>query len=340
MTVQREIAILEEIIEYYLEHQEAISARTLSKISRLSLSPTTIRNLMEDLSAEGLLTSAGVPRGRVPTQKAFSVYVTRLAPAAAPPAAEPSPPLPTFAAALDHAGHTLSSETGCVALCAFPPADAYPLGWVHFGAAPGNRVLVAVQTLLDDLWCKVLETASAFPDELLREVVRFINERYLAVPLARIRQDIMSGEPKDLLARMPSVGSAFRMLRKAFEWEAPAQRAWGQERLLGMAAGQDGPRLFMLQQALADRELLRRGLHAGRGVAGARVSLGTETGYSALEDCALVCHSFGAGDWAAILGVLGPMSLNYPRVLDSVVRAAQTLSAAASRRLAEPGPVR
>jgi heat-inducible transcriptional repressor len=330
----RELAILEEIVEYYLERQESISARTLSKISRLSLSPTTIRNLMEDLSAEGLLTSSGVPRGRVPTQKALSLYVTRLT--LSPGAAAQAAPAPTFAAALEQAGATLSRESGCVALCAFPPAEAYPLGWVHFGAAPGNQVLVAVRTLLDDLWCKVLDTPTPFPDDLLREVVRFINERYRAAPLARIRQDIMAGEPKELLDRMPSLGAAFRMLRKAFEWDPPPQRIWGQERLLLMPAGQDGRHLYLLQQALADPALLRRGLGTGRGVAGARVSLGTETGYAALAECALVGHPFGAAGWSGTVGVLGPMSLNYPRVLDSVVRAAQTLSSAAGMRLAVP----
>jgi heat-inducible transcriptional repressor len=332
----RELAILEEIVEYYLQRQESISARTLSKISRLSLSPTTIRNLMEDLSAEGLLTSTGVPRGRVPTQKALSLYVTRLTLSPAAGGAAQALPAPTFSVALELAGEALSRETGCVAVCAFPPAEAYPLDWVHFGVAPGNQVLVAVRTLLDGLWCKVLETPTAFPDDLLRELVRFINERYRAAPLSRVRQDIMTGEPKELLDRMPSLGAAFRMLRKAFEWDPPAPRAWGQERLLHMPAGQAGRPLFLLQQALADPELLRRGLGTGRIVAGARVSLGTETGYEALAECALVGHPFGAAGWSGTVGVLGPMSLNYTRVLDSVVRTAQTLSDAAGRGIAAP----
>lgn len=334
--VQRELAILEEIIQYYLVHHEAISARTLAKVSRLALSPTTIRNLMEDLSAEGFLTSAGVPRGRVPTQKAFGIYVTRLTPTPAHGQAASRPPaqhLPTLDAALDQVGSELAQQTGCVALAAFPSADAYPLGWVHFGAVPGSRVLVAVNTLLDDLWSKVLETATPFPDDLLREVVSFINERYRGAPLRRIRQDIMAGEPKEMLDRLPSLGAAFRMLRKAFEWDPAPQRVWGRENLFLMQAGQDARQLYLLQQALADPDLLRRGLGLARGVAGAQVALGTETGYEGLEECAIIGHAFGAGEWEGNLGVLGPMGMDYSRVLDAVTLAARTLSDFVAARL-------
>ncbi|MDH4225938.1 MAG: hypothetical protein OEW12_09870, partial [Deltaproteobacteria bacterium] len=51
----RHQAILTEIIRYYLASHEAVSARSISKISQLMLSPTSIRNLMEDLSQAGYL---------------------------------------------------------------------------------------------------------------------------------------------------------------------------------------------------------------------------------------------------------------------------------------------
>jgi len=331
--IERELAILEEIIQYYLEHHEAISARTLAKISRLALSPTTIRNLMEDLSAEGFLTSEGVPRGRVPTQKAFGIYVTSLHPSHQASAFRTPPGQNTpFDEALDQIGAELARQTGCVTLAAFPAADAYALDWVHFGAVPGSGVLVAVHTLLGNLWCKVLETPASFPEELLRELVRFIDERYRGAPLRRIRRDVMAGEPKEILDRMPSLGAAFRMLRKAFEWDPPAQRVWGQELVFQIQVGQEARRLYLLQQAVADPDLLQRGLGLGRDVDGARVALGTETGYEGLEDSALIGHAFGAGEWEGVLGVLGPMRMNYSRVLDGVTHASQLLSAAVAAR--------
>jgi len=185
---------------------------------------------------------------------------------------------------------------------------------------------VAVHSLLDDLWSKVLDSAQPFPDDLLRDVAHFINERYRGAPLKRIRQDIMAGQPKELLDRIPSTGAAFRMLRKAFEWDRQPPRIWGQENLLQMRVGQDAERLYQIQAALADPDLLVRGLGLGRSVACAQIALGTETGYAGLEACAMIAHPFGAGAWQGMLGVLGPMGMNYTRALESVVPAARSLS--------------
>ncbi|HEX7926392.1 MAG TPA: hypothetical protein VF678_02305, partial [bacterium] len=126
--LDREAQILDEIIQYYLKHQEAVSARTLSKISRLDLSPTTIRNLMEDLSSGGFLTNEGVPRGRIPTQKAFTVYVTRLGGRAArghPPELrlQAADGLPTLGEGLAQVGRALAEQTGWVAVATLPPRD-------------------------------------------------------------------------------------------------------------------------------------------------------------------------------------------------------------------------
>ena len=143
---QRELAILEEIIHFYMDKHEAISARTLSKISRLALSPTTIRNLMEDLSAEGFLTNEGVTRGRIPTQKAFAIYVTRLDEQRQPPPArapeisameEGRPAL--MDTVLEEIGAYLAEHTACAVSVVLPKRDHYPLNWARFAEIPGGQ---------------------------------------------------------------------------------------------------------------------------------------------------------------------------------------------------------
>ncbi|HUJ73856.1 MAG TPA: hypothetical protein VL359_03320, partial [bacterium] len=304
---QREQAILEEIIHYYLQHHEAISARTLAKISRLALSPTSIRNLMEDLSAAGLLTSQGVPRGRVPTQKAFSIYVTRLR---APPAREEAP-LPgletgvalTLAEALERVATRLAGQTGCVALAALPHPDLYPLDWVQLSAAPADQVLVVLRTRFGDLWSKLIPTPAPFPDALLGEVAHTLTRAYRGQALGRIREDIMRGEPKELLERMPSMGAAFRMLRRAFEWDAPQRPLlWGEENLVPLLAEAGPEEHLRLHRALHDPALLTQSLAGGLAVHGARVSIGTGTGYRGLEECAVVGQPFGTPSWEGWLG--------------------------------------
>lgn len=332
-TLKREQAILEEIIRYYMDRHEAISARTLSKISRLALSPTTIRNLMEDLSEEGFLTTEGVSRGRIPTQKAFAIHVTQLGDRPPPtPADTPNitameegePPL--LPSAVHQIGRYLEQHSGCAVCISLPRKDLYPLDWVRFSSIPYNQVLVSMRTLFGDLWSKVLISSDPFPEELLREVGRFINENYRGRTLEAIRDDIMAGEPKDLLADMPSLGAAFRMLRKAFEWnEEPKHRVWGMDNLYRMPECQDSELLVLIHKALEDPGFLTATLERARRVGGGWISLGTETGYAGLEMCALVGYPFAWREWRGLLGILGPMRMNHANVLGLAATAGQAL---------------
>jgi heat-inducible transcriptional repressor len=330
----REQAILDEIIQYYMDKHEAISARTLSKISRLSLSPTTIRNLMEDLSAEGLLTTEGATRGRVPTQKAFVIYVSRLGEQPAPPPGrgpdvvplEEGRP-PRMRAVVRQVGRFLATETGCAAVAELPPRDRFPLDWVKFASLGDRRVLVSVGTLFGEVWSKVLVAAEPFPDDLLGQVGRFINEHFRGRSIDAVRRDIMAGEPKRLLQDMPSLGATVRMLRRAFEWDdEPEARHWGMDNFFDIPEFQEPRSLQLIQRALDDPGFLERALERARRIQGGWIAIGTETGYRGLENCALVAYPFGMGEWQGRLAVLGPMRLHYARVFSLLARSAETIS--------------
>jgi heat-inducible transcriptional repressor len=332
-TQERQQAILTEIIRFYLTRHKAISARTLSKISALSLSPTTIRNLMEDLSLEGFLTSEGVSRGRIPTQKAFAVYVTHLQ--GVPPSTRQPVPvvdlggetaLPTLQDALDRTGRFLADQTGFMALAALPDKDRYPLHWVRLVPIADDRVLVAVQSVFGDLWSKVVRSAEPLPPELLREVEGHICSRYHGAPMERIRHDIMAGAPMHFLEDAPSMGSAFRVLRQAFDWDkAPGWQVWGAEHIYRIPEYQEPEKMLRIHRALEDPTLLSTVFRRARAVEGGRVSIGTETGYRGLEDSSVVGFPFASDGWQGTMALLGPMRMDYPLVFQLVANAAAAL---------------
>lgn len=330
----RERAILAEIIEYYFAHHEAVSARTLSKISDLALSPTTIRNLMEDLSEAGYLSHQGAARGRLPTQKAFHIYITRLhrgPRAAAPPEAaalEPPRELESLDARLSRLGRLLVEQTGFAAGCLLPPREAYPLDWVRFAAVADDRVLVSVGTPFGDVWSRLVPTAEPIAPEILADLERFLSREFRGHTLAEARSGIMTGRPLALLEEASSLGAAFRTLRRAFEWGDAAQwRTWGEATLLRVPEFQQPETLVALHDALADPLLLPRAAERGRQVYGALLAIGSETGLPGLETLSLVAHPFGPGDaWRGHIAVIGPMHMDYGKVLQVTAWAAKTLS--------------
>src|SRR5579863_140113 len=74
----RENEILCSIVRAYIETGEAVGSRTLSKQRHDPLSPASIRNTMADLADAGYLAQPHTSAGRIPTEKAFRVFVKSL----------------------------------------------------------------------------------------------------------------------------------------------------------------------------------------------------------------------------------------------------------------------
>src|SRR5580698_10589361 len=71
-------AILIAIVRAYIETGEPVGSRTISKLREDALSPASIRNVMADLADAGYLSQPHTSAGRVPTEKAFQLYVASL----------------------------------------------------------------------------------------------------------------------------------------------------------------------------------------------------------------------------------------------------------------------
>lgn len=75
---ERKLKILQAIISDYIKTAEPVGSRTLSKQDGLNYSPATIRNEMADLEEMGYLTHPHTSAGRVPSDKAYRLYVNEL----------------------------------------------------------------------------------------------------------------------------------------------------------------------------------------------------------------------------------------------------------------------
>lgn len=75
---ERKLKILQAIIQDYVRTAEPVGSRTLSKRLDISASPATIRNEMSDLEEMGYLTHPHTSAGRVPSDKAYRLYVNNM----------------------------------------------------------------------------------------------------------------------------------------------------------------------------------------------------------------------------------------------------------------------
>ena len=75
---ERQLQILQAIINDYVENAEPVGSRSIAKKYDLGVSPATIRNEMSDLEEMGYLTHPHTSAGRVPSDKAYRLYVNNL----------------------------------------------------------------------------------------------------------------------------------------------------------------------------------------------------------------------------------------------------------------------
>ena len=74
----RKFRILQAIIDDYILTAIPVGSRTISKKYEMGLSSATIRNEMSDLEELGYLDQPHVSAGRIPSAKAYRLYVDQL----------------------------------------------------------------------------------------------------------------------------------------------------------------------------------------------------------------------------------------------------------------------
>src|SRR5919106_3254366 len=75
---ERSKKILRELISIYSQTGEPVGSRTLSKKTKMGLSPATIRNVLSDLEESGYIMQPHTSAGRVPTDKGYRFFVNHL----------------------------------------------------------------------------------------------------------------------------------------------------------------------------------------------------------------------------------------------------------------------
>src|SRR5579862_5572386 len=70
--------VLYHCVSEYVATGEPVGSRTLAKKSGLDLSPASIRNVLADLEDAGFLRQPHTSAGRVPTDRAFRLFIDTL----------------------------------------------------------------------------------------------------------------------------------------------------------------------------------------------------------------------------------------------------------------------
>ena len=336
---ERPREVFRHLVDAFLTSGEPVGSRTLSQRLPLTLSPASIRNVMADLEAMGLLYAPHTSAGRVPTEKGLRLFVDGLLEVGDLDPAERGIIEARMSGTgrgvedvLTQATTLLSGLSRCAGLVVTAKADA-PLKHVEFVAvAPGKALVIMVS---DDgqVENRVIDTPSGLPGSALAEASNYLNARLSGRTIDAAKSEILAeldgerAELDTLTAKVVAEGLATLASPLGAEAEKVLIVRGASHLLDTVEARADIERVRSLFDDIERKNDLVRLLELARDGDGVRIFIGSENRLFSLSGSSIIAAPYAnaAGKVVGVIGVLGPTRLNYGRIIPMVDHTAKVI---------------
>ena len=333
---QRAQHLLKLLVEQYISDGTPVASKALASLSQIQVSSATVRNVMGDLEAMGLVSSPHPSAGKIPTQLGLRFFVDSLL-SIEPwqqerveelehelnPNMSPSELLAT-------ASEMLSQFTQMTCLVSTPRKNQVNLRQVEFLRLDEHRILVIL--VLDDreVQNRVIHVDTPFSDAELTQAANMINREFGGRPLMEVRNDLITSMRDDKDQMDVLMQRALDVAAQAMPGDSGDGQELlvsGERRLLDFTA--DTSVVKTLFDAISQKGRVLTLLDQCLESSGVQLFIGKESGYRPLGEMSLVTSSYQVnGELAGVLGVIGPTRMDYKDVIPVVDITAKVLSAA------------
>lgn len=320
---------LDAVVSSYIRLGIPVGSRYISSNFDIGLRPASIRNLLVKLEQRGLLAKPHVSAGRVPTERAFRSYLDRLA---APPAPgrresrEITEVLDTglpVEEVLGRVSRLLGKLSERIGVAVAPGPDGGIVSGIETAIWGPGRIGLTV-TIEPGMRRTVTLTTGArvAPDNIRSEIDR------IGVLVAGKRLD----EARDIVSklRLPKRSSGVMLtgLRATLECllRDPGCGVYISGTANMVSGVQGRGRLKPFLEALECKETVADLLLGIPGKQTSDVRLGSETPYGSLRGFSIVRSKYRIGTAWGALGIIGPVRMDYTRLLAVLEFASNGLS--------------
>ena len=332
--------IFRRIVETYLDTGEPVGSRNVSRILASALSPASVRNVMSDLEAMGLIYSPHPSAGRLPTELGLRFFIDALMEVGELSDDERQRidqeikiggAKQSVESVLSEAGHMLSamSRGAGVVLAGKQDVRLKHVEFVRIEPLRALAVLVAENGAVEN---RIIELPRGLPSSALVEASNYLNAHVRGRTIAEARLELerqreeRRHEIDKLTERVIAAGVATWSGASA---ESGTLIVRGMSNLIGdVKALEDLEKIRVLFDDLENKREIIQLLGLAEQGEGVRIFIGSENKLFSLSGSALVVAPFrDSGDRVVgVLGVIGPTRLNYARVVPAVNYTAQLMT--------------
>ena len=221
----RKFLILQAIIDDYITTAMPVGSRTISRKSGVGFSPATIRNEMSDLEELGYLDQPHTSAGRIPSVKAYRLYVDHLLKTARLSSDEREKMHEHLQRRSDQvegvirsAANVLSDATHYTSVIVAPKLGTLRIKHVQLVPVADRTALMIIVTNLGIVKDTVIHIPDGLDADHLYAISRMLTEKLAGKPLEAVRQSF-SELLRDAEINRRLLGEALNVIEQKLESE-------------------------------------------------------------------------------------------------------------------------
>ncbi len=314
---ERKSRILALIIESYIQTGEPVGSKVLAEMLDNCVSSATIRNDMAALTAAGYLEQPHTSAGRLPTAKAFRLYIDRLMHRNPLPERDRNYIDRVLAGAagdplqlLEDASRALADATGYVAVAAQPEQADSTISRIDVMQMSPRSMAVVLVPEAGTLRTRMCRCQRDIPSAVTVALSDYLSRRFLGRPLSCVTLQAM----QEILMELGDAGLAVAPILSAF-YELAQECAASEVMLSGQLNLLRHPdyeldRARSLMGFLSERQKLGEVL-SHQPNAGLQVVLGSDALPELTGSSMIVTHYSLGSRGTGTIGIIGPVRMSY-----------------------------
>ena len=319
---ERKYLILQAIIDDYILTAMPVGSRTISRKSGVGYSPATIRNEMSDLEELGYLAQPHTSAGRVPSNKAYRLYVDHLIKTAKLTTDERermhehlTDQSRRVESVIRAAADVLSDATKYTSVIVAPKLGTLRIRHVQLVPVAEKTALMIIVTNAGIVKDAVIRVPEGMDADALYSISRMLTQKLAEKPLEAVRQ-AFAEMLRDAADNRKLLGEALQVIEQKLDSEDQTDVfIGGSANLLGYPEYADVNKARNFLAVLESKDTIRKVLRRD-GSMEISIRIGPENQVPELNDCSIVSASYRVGDHSnGTLGIIGPTRMNYNRVI-------------------------
>lgn len=318
----RQLLILQVIIDDFIHSAQPVGSRSLSKKEEIALSSATIRNEMSDLEELGFIEKTHTSSGRVPSEKGYRYYVDHLLSPQKLNEQDVHKVKSIFAERIyelerivQKSAKILSELTNYTAIALGPAARENKLKKIQMIPINKQTAVAIIVTDSGHVQNRMFQLPETMDSSELEKLTNILNDRLAGVSIDHLNDKIYKEVAYFLRQHISNYDFIIRSIADTLS--IPSQEKLffgGKTNILSQPEFHDLEKIRnlmnMIDQEDSIYELIRK-QHSG-----INIKIGSENNNSAMDNCSLITATYSIGaERLGTIAILGPTRMEYSRVI-------------------------